>query len=150
MAKAPAVWMVAASALFLCTAVVGMANMPPKRTCRSEQPTKSRLYQTGAMWVEVEPWLGPHHVYGVFMVPLQYRRHRLYTTTLMIEGFTDVLSNISPEAGPMPNLPAVQGQYIMRVNLPTRTALWALWEGRFGDLKLACNWRLVVEDRVPN
>lgn len=141
-------WILTVGIMSLLATLVAMANMPPRIGCTIEPPYKSKHYQVRAMRVEVEPWRGPHHVYGVFTVPLKYRRHRLYTTKLMIEGFTEEFPETSPEAGGMYDSRAEPGHYNMRVNFPTRLALWFLLTGRLGDLAIPCHWWLVIEDRT--
>ena len=86
-------------------------------------------------------------MYGIFTVPDQYRRDRLYTARLMIQGFTEDFSETSPEGGDIYNGRAEPGHYIKRFYIPTRTALWFLLTGRFGDLNTSCHWWLVIEDR---
>ena len=131
----------------LATAIV-LVNMPPLTGCRSEAPVAAKQYWLRATQTVVEPWLGPHHVYGIFMVPDQYWRDRLYIARLMIQGFTEEFSETSPEGGDTFNDRAEPGHYIKHAYLPTRTALWFLLTGRFGDLKLSCHWWLVIEDRM--
>lgn len=97
--------------------------------------------------VEVEPWRGRHRVYGEFAVPLRYRSHRLYKMRLRITGVTETFPEISPEAGRMRGSAVEPGYYTMRVNIPTRMALWFLVTGRLADLKTPCRWSLLIEDR---
>ena len=149
MEKGKIAWVATAGILFLLAMLAEMANISPTIGCTIEQSFKSIHYQVRAMRVEVKPWRGPHHVYGVFSVPLQYRQHRLYTTRLRIEGFIGEFAETSPEAGRLYESEAEPGYYIMRVNFPTRMALWYLLTGRFGDLATSCHWWLIIEDRMP-
>jgi hypothetical protein len=87
-------------------------------------------------------------VYGIFSVPDKYKRDRLYTSRLMIAGFNEEFPETSPEGGDIYNGRAEPGHYIKRVHLSTRTALWFLLTGRFGDLKTSCHWWLVIADRM--
>ena len=87
-------------------------------------------------------------MYGMFSVPDQYRRDDLYTAKLMIQGITEEFPETSPEGGDSYNGLAEPEHYIKRVYLPTRTALWFLLTGRFGDLRTSCHWWLVIADRV--
>ena len=130
----------------LATAIV-LVNMPPLTDCRSEAPIVAKQYWFRATQTVVQPWRGPHHVYGIFTVPDQYRRDRLYTARLMIQGFTEEFVETSPEGGDIYNGRDEPGHYTTRVYLPTRTALWFLLTGRFGDLKTPCHWWLVIADR---
>lgn len=86
-------------------------------------------------------------MYGIFSVPDQYRRDRLYTARLMIQGFPEEFPETSPEGRDIYNGRAEPGHYIKVLYLPTRTALWFLLTGRFGDLKTPCHWWLVIADR---
>jgi hypothetical protein len=87
-------------------------------------------------------------VYGMFSVPDQYRHNRPYTARLIIQGFTEEFPETSPEGEDIYNGRAETGYYNKRIYLPTRTALWFLLTGRFGDLKRSCHWWLVIADRM--
>ena len=140
--------MVTAGVLTLLAAVVALGNIPPLTVCAREEPFSSKQYQVRATQIEVQPWRGPHHVYGTFSVPDRYKRDRLYTAKLMIQGFTEEFTVNSPEGEGIYSGPAEPGHYIKRLYLPTRTALWFLLTGRFGDLRMTCHWWLIIADRV--
>jgi len=144
--KAP--WIVLAVALaFLATATV-LVNVPPLTECRSEAPVVTREYWFRAMQTVAQPWRGPHHVYGIFSIPVQYKFDHLYTAKLTIQGVTTEFIAGSPEDEDIYSGRAEPGYYIKRVYLSTRTALWFLLTGRFADLRTPCLWWLVIEDRV--
>jgi hypothetical protein len=142
-------WLILFSILsvLLATATV-LVNMPPLNDCRSEAPVAAGQYWYKATETVVQPWQGQHHVYGTFSVPDRYRHDRHYRAKLVIQGFTKEFAVISPEGGDNVNGRAEPGHYIKRVYLPTRTALWFLLTGRFGDLKTPCHWWLVIVDQV--
>ena len=140
-------WIVFSLLFALLATVIVLLNMPPLTDCRSEAPVEAGQRWFSATQTVVEPWQGQHHVYGTFSVPDQYGRDRLYRAKLVIQGFTKEFAVISPEGGDNYNGRAEQGHYIKRVYLPTRTALWFLVTGRFGDLKMPCHWWLVIADR---
>jgi hypothetical protein len=134
--------------LVIVATVPVLINVPPLTGCRSEAPVVARQYWFRAAQIVVQPWLGPHHVYGVFSVPVQYGRDRLYTARLMIQGLSEELPGVTPEGVEALSERVDLGHYIKHAYLPTRTALWFLLTGRFGDLKMTCHWWLVIEDRV--
>lgn len=141
-------WIVVAVVFaFLATAAV-LVNMPPRTGCRSEVPSVAKEYWFPAAQTVVQPWRGRHHVYGMFSVPDQYRRDHLYSSRLMIQGFTEEFSQTSLEGGDIYTSRAEPGHYSKLVYLPTRTALWFLLTGRFGDLRMPCHWWLVIADRA--
>lgn len=127
--------------------VTTLVNMPPFTPCAMTSPITDHQYWVRANKIVVQPWLGSHHVYGIFIVPLQYKRHRLYSAKLLIEGVADDLPEISPEAGSMYGDQVDSGHYVIRVHLQTRMAFWLLVTGRFGNLKSACHWWLIIANR---
>ena len=137
-----------ASCLALLATASVLVNLPPLTDCRSEAPVVAKQHWFRAAQTVVQPWRGPHHVYGMFTVPDQYRRDRIYTASLMIQGFTEEFPETSPEGGDIYNGRADPGYYNKRIYLPTRTALWALLTGRFADLRMSCHWWLVIADRT--
>jgi hypothetical protein len=141
-------WRTFAVILALLAIAAFLVNMPPLTDCRSETPVAEKQYWFRATQTVVEPWRGPHHVYGVFSVPVGYKRDRLYTAKLVIQGFTEEFTDASPEGEDIYGGRAEPGHYIKRVYLPTRTALWFLLTGRFGDLRTSCHWWLVIADRT--
>ena len=148
MKKSRAAWNVAVGFFFFFSAATVLANVPPFAECRVEVPVAASQYWFRATQTVVQPWRGPHHVYGVFSVPEQYKRHRFYSARLAIQGFTEEFSETSTEGGEVYIGRAEPGYYLMRVNLSTRTALWFFLTGRFGDLKTPCHWWLVISDRI--
>ena len=137
-----------ASFLALLAMAIVLVNMPPFTDCRSEAPVTAKQYWFRATQTVVQPWRGRHHVYGMFSVPDQYRRDRLYMAKLVVQGFSQEFAQVSPEGEDNDNGRAEPGHYIKRVYLPTRIALWFIVTGRFGDLKMPCHWWLVIADRA--
>ena len=87
-------------------------------------------------------------MYGTFIIPDQYKFDHLYTAKLTIQGVTAEFIAGSPEDEDIYSGRAEPGHYIKRVYLPTRTALWSLLNGRFGELRTSCHWWLVIAERV--
>jgi len=118
----------------------------PTHDCQVERPSSDTFYANS---VVVQPWLGRHQVYGVFMLPLHYRSGRTYVGTISINGYTEefvpdwhVISH-AEDVIPDP------GHYLVRRYLSTRVALRFLVKGELGDLRLPCNWMLELKERVP-
>lgn len=136
--------------LTLAAAIVmaWLVNRSPMTVCGLEVPGSSGEHKFRAVQVVVRPWQGQHNVYGIFMIPERYKHDRLYDTTLKIQGFTTRLSAGSAEDEDRDNIVVEHGHYLKRAYVPTRTALWFLLIGRFGDLRSPCQWWLVFVDRV--
>jgi len=97
----------------------------------------------------MEPWYGRHNVYGVFVIPSQYR-DREYSTTVIVRGVTEH-ADLSPrptkEHGII--IAGVPDRYVKHAHMHSRTALWFLLTGHFGDIQSTCNWALVFTDKKP-
>ena len=133
--------------LVLLAVVLVLVNVPAMTDCSAGIPADSNKHWFQAVRIVVQPWRGPHQVYGIFSVPVRYKRDRLYTAKLVIQGFALEFSESSPEGGVIPNGQAEPEHYMKRMYLPTRTALWFLLTGRFGDLRTPCHWWVVIADR---
>ena len=58
-----------AVALALAGTVAWLVNKPPTADCSAEAPADHKVHEIRAAKVVVQPWLGEHRVYGIFMVP---------------------------------------------------------------------------------
>ena len=71
-------------ALVLAGTVGWLLNKPPTADCAAEAPTDRKAHEIRATQVVVQPWLGKHHVYGIFLVPSRYRHNRKYLVTTTV------------------------------------------------------------------
>ena len=133
--------------LALLAAVIVLVNAPPLTDCRPEVSSGRKEYWVRAVETVAQPWRGSHHVYGIFEIPEQYKYHHLYSAKLMIQGFETEFNAGSSEDEDPDTFIAEPGHYIKRVYVSTRTALWFLLTGRFGDLRTSCHWWLILGDR---
>jgi hypothetical protein len=145
--KRRAAWIVTAVAFALLATATVLVNMPPLTDCRAEAPVETKQHWFRATQTVIQPWRGPHHVYGVFSVPTQYKFDHLYTAKLAIQGISAEFEAGSPEDEDTYSGRSEPGYYVKRVYLSTRTALWFVVTGRFGDLRTSCHWWLVIADR---
>lgn len=127
--------------------VIALVNAPPRSNCETEAPISHKEYRVSAIQTVTQPWRGPHHVYGIFVIPDRYKYDHLYSAKLTIQGVeSEFVAGSSEDEDP--DLATKEpGHYVKRVYVSTRTALWFLLTGRFGDLRTSCHWRLVLVDR---
>jgi len=131
--------------VLLMAVTVWLINKPPVTPCPAEPKVASKAHEIQAMKVVVQPWKGPHQVYGMFMVPIRYKDDRLYSTRLRVQGFDE--GQTSPEPEYSDSMAAQPGYYLKQIYVPTRLALWFLVSGMFGDLRTPCHWTLVIMER---
>ncbi len=130
-------------AVIVAGTLAWLLNKPPTVDCNAETATDHRAHKILARKVVVHPWLGPHHVYGVFMVPNRYEQNKKGAVVMTIRGYRYLAAGRSFGAQSVDGLVAEPGHYVLRSHVHTRVALWFLVSGLFGDLRRPCNWALV-------
>src|SRR3989442_11407649 len=118
-------------ALVLAGTVAWLLNKPATGDCGGEAPTNHKVHEIRATKVVVQPWLGEHHVYGIFMVPNRYKHHSKDAATLTVRGVDHYFPLGSGERY-VDDVAAESGYYLLRSHLQTRVALWFLVNGLFG------------------
>lgn len=142
-------WIIA-SILVGSLIVVWQANREPRDPCDSRLTMHPGERRFVPLQVVAQPWKGRHHVYGVFEIPVEYRVHRLYSVRLTIGGEETVFAAGSPENEEFTETPSIEGVFIRRAYVPTRTAVWFLLTGRFGNLNSVCHWSLIYTNLYAN
>ena len=133
----------------MVTVTTWLVNKGPSTNCGAEDRGDSNVHTIRATEVVVQPWLGTHHVYGIFTIPDRYKQKR-YTvsiTTRSIDHYFVIDKRSEREY--VDRVFAPPGHYILQIYVRTRVALWFLFTGQFGDLKAPCNWALLFVDQAP-
>jgi hypothetical protein len=124
-----------------------LATRQPTASCAPAARANPRVHEIEPARIVVRPWLGPHHVYGIFIVPNQFR-DRKYSATLAVHDFSEpVIRNLKRDKPYVDPALSTPGHYLERAYVPTRVALRFLVSGRFGDLRTACEWQLAFRER---
>jgi hypothetical protein len=130
-------------------ALILLVNVPPLTDCHLRGVSTEKERWISASKVVVRPWRGRHHTYGIFHVPVEYAYNPLYVARLKLDGLNEEFSDIDPEdREDRPEQSRDPAYYNKLVYVPTRTALWFLLTGRFGDFNTPCHWWLIIADRV--
>ncbi|OUL24783.1 hypothetical protein BV372_28630 [Nostoc sp. T09] len=110
--------------------------------CNSEAflSSKTKKFQVQATKVVVQPWRGEHHVYGIFMVPNEYKQTPLFVLT--VKGFGSECSKPFGYSQNYDDISADPGTHLVRDYLRTRTALRLILQGLYAQLKDKQNWTL--------
>jgi hypothetical protein len=91
----------------------------------------------------VRPWLGRHHVYGVFRVPQRFNQPA-YSITFRVRGVSADAA-LSESLSWEPDHKA-NGYYLVRAPIMTRAALGLVMRGHLHELLDTCNWALVFNE----
>jgi len=122
-------------------------NRPPNTDCLPGASAPQGGIEAHASKTVVQPWRGPHHVYGLFLVPNQSVKIKRYAVTISVEGALYYCMWIEKSLRPTSEVGS--GGYLVRQYLPTRVALWFLLNGLIDDLRNPKNWALVFNDQWP-
>ena len=97
--------------------------------------------------VVFRPWMGRHHVYGIFHVPKRYDAPE-YTVRLRVRG-VDANAALAESLTRLPDNRAVDTSeyYVVYAPIMTRAALAVALRGRVHDLTDTCNWALIFSER---
>ena len=121
-------------------ATAWLLGRPPAAGC--ETPRGGTVHEIAASRIVVRPWLGPHQVYGIFVVPDRFMDPR-YSARLAVAGFESaIIRNLVRKRSYVDPALARPGHYLERAYVPTRVALRLLLTGHFGELRTACHWQL--------
>ncbi|QMS87127.1 hypothetical protein HUN01_05870 [Nostoc edaphicum CCNP1411] len=108
--------------------------------------SKTTKFQVRATKVIVQPWRGRHHVYGIFMIPDEYKQSPFFVLTVQGAG-----SYCSKQFGYRKNfndILAEPGTYLVRKFIRTRTALRLILQGLYFEINNKDNWTLTFPE--PN
>ena len=134
--------------LLLADAGGWFLNRRPDTDCLPEASPPQRGTQAHAIKTVVQPWRGPHHVYGLFIVPSHSVEIRRYAVTISVEGALYYCMWVEKSLRQTTRVISVEdGGYVVRAPVPTRVALWFLINGLIGDLRRPENWALVFSDQ---
>jgi len=139
------------TSLALGIAVVAMTvwlvGQQPSTNCNDGTWPNADGHVILASKVVVHPWYGPHHVYGIFVIPSQYDDQR-YSVTVSVRGVNEQAALGERSENVHGNIITTEpGHYVEHAHLRTRVALRSFVTGRFGDLRAPCNWALVFTNK---
>jgi len=140
--------------LLLADAAGWFLNRPPNTDCLPEASASQRGTRAHASKTVVQPWRGPHHVYGLFLVPSQSVEIKRYAVTISVEDalyycmwVEKPLRHASEvNCAERSGVNCVESGGYLRQYVPTRVALWFLINGLMGDFQNPKNWALVFSD----
>ena len=112
--------------------------------CEAESSVTAGVIR--AAKVVARPWMGPHHVYGVFVVPAKYGDSGKYRATMTMPAGNFVVE-AGGERGQWSDLVIPSGYFPKQVYVPTRLVLWRVMSGRLKRIGDPCNWTLRFVER---
>ncbi|WP_066378236.1 MULTISPECIES: hypothetical protein [unclassified Anabaena] len=110
--------------------------------CNSEAflASKNQKFQVQATKVVVQPWRGEHHVYGIFMVPDEYKKTPFFVLT--VKGAESKCSKPFGYNQNYDDIFAEPNTHLIRMYFKTRVALRLILQGLYSQLNNPQNWTL--------
>ncbi|MEH2133417.1 MAG: hypothetical protein V7K86_22875 [Nostoc sp.] len=106
--------------------------------------SKTPKFQVQATKVVVHPWRGRHHVYGIFMIPDQYKQAPFFVVT--VQGAGSYCSKQSGYKKNFDDIFAEPGTYLVRKFIRTRAALRLILQGLYFQVNDKQNWTLTFPE----
>jgi hypothetical protein len=129
--------------IFLLSLSIIILSCPMNSSdCDSEAflASKTTKFQVYATKVIVQPWRGRHHVYGIFMIPDEYKQSPFFVVT--VQGVGSYCSKQFGYKNNFNDIFAEPGTYLVRKFIRTRTALRFILQGLYFQLNDKQNWTL--------
>jgi len=103
--------------------------------------TNQDVFYAFPLTIVVQPWLGRHQVYGVFILPNEHQLNYPILLTVKQAGQYRkeaymVKVNVDRD------YPVPSDHYVLRVHLRTRVAVFMLVRGLSSELRNALNWKI--------
>jgi hypothetical protein len=106
--------------------------------------SKTPKLQVYATKVSVQPWRGRHHVYGIFMIPDEYKQSPFFVVT--VKGAGSYCSHQFVHKKNFDDIFAEPGTYLVRKFIRTRIALRLILRGFYFHLNDKQNWTLTLPE----
>jgi len=142
-------WICLIFVVVMVPALWWLAHRPPTTSCDDRSWVNSSDTVVYSSQVVIKPWYGRHNVYGIFVIPPEYR-DKAYSGSMIVRGVEeheDLSARPTKEHGVI--IAGVPDRYVRHAHLRSRIAWWFLLTGHFGDLRATCNWALVLTDKKP-
>lgn len=123
--------------------VSDFSERSPITSCREWgfYSSKGEKHYTHPEKIVIKPWVGPHNVYGIFMIPSGYDNDFFFTVTI---DETEVHCGVFKYAGTKlaESINTKREYYVIKGFLNTRVALGLILQGKGDQLKQAQNWKV--------
>jgi hypothetical protein len=106
--------------------------------------SKNPKFQVQAAKVVVHPWLGRHHVYGIFMIPDKYKQSPFFVVEVQGAGIY-----CSKQFGYKKNFDGIFAEpetYLVRKFIRTRATLRLILQGLYFQVNDKQNWTLTFPE----
>ncbi|MBW4513416.1 MAG: hypothetical protein KME64_44230 [Scytonematopsis contorta HA4267-MV1] len=97
-------------------------------------------FKVNATKVVVKPWLGEHHVYGIFMIPDEYKTTPFFVLT--VKGLGSYCEKPFGSQQSYGDITALPGTHLIKDYIRTRLAIKLIAKGLYNQINNRENWSL--------
>jgi len=119
-----------------------VASRCPRETLVASNTTSHQVHPEKVI---VKPWKGRHHVYGIFVLPNEYKASDFFMVS--VEGASSYCGGqpVAVAGKKFQGVRVKPGERILVGYFRTRTASWLIAQGKIEQLKQPRNWVLRVQ-----
>jgi hypothetical protein len=104
-----------------------------------------KIYKAHPAKVVVEPWLGEHNVYALFVLPNKYfKSFSEYQTLVTVRGSDEPLQVRVADLSLFKKIEIPEGHFVVIAYFWTRQSIWMLLQGKYNELSYPCSWTLYL------
>ncbi len=110
---------------------------------------ETKIYKANPARVFVEPWLGEHNVYALFVLPNKYfKSFSEYKTLVTVRGSDEPLQVRVADLSLFKKIEIPEGHFVVVARFWTRQSIWMMLQGKYSELQYPCSWTLyLIEQR---
>jgi len=106
----------------------------------------TRIYKTNPARVVVEPWLGAHNVYALFVLPNKYfKSFSEYETLVTVRGSDEPLQVRVADLSLFKKIEIPKDHFVVIAYFWTRQSVWMMLQGKYSELQYPCSWTLYLK-----
>lgn len=106
----------------------------------------TKIYKSHPRKIVMEPWLGPHHVYALFVVPNEYLiGGKTHSAVVEVKGSNKLVPIIGAKPSLYAGIDIPPDHTLVMSFFWTREVIWQILQGKYGELRQPCNWTLYMK-----
>lgn len=107
----------------------------------------TKIYKANPTRVVVEPWLGEHNVYALFVLPDKYfPSFSEYHTFVTVRGSDEPLEVRVADLRLFKKIEIPKDHFAVVAYFWTRQSVWIMLQGKHNELQYPCSWTLYLSE----
>jgi len=113
--------------------------------CIDDSESEAGIYKTNPKEIVIEPWLGEHNVYALFVIPKKYSANLNESEAIVkVNGVESTVDATGAKPSLYKQVEVPEGNLLLVSYLWTRETIWQILQGKYSQLNYSCNWTLYI------